>query len=114
MDVSETSSQLAGLGAGFVRAADRGQQMAVGSLPVLITLGAVIRGDTPISMWWWRKSAGHCGGGADTAVPVIFGVLTTDTMQQVRSGRASKQSRLSYGRSPGDGQPDEGALPQVA
>lgn len=25
-----------------------------GSYQVVITLGAVIRGDTPISTWWWR------------------------------------------------------------
>ena len=67
-----------------------------GRYDVLITLGAVIRGDTA-AMWWWRKPAGG-GGSRDTAVPVIFGVLTTDTMQQALE-RAGIKNNLgwSYG-----------------
>lgn len=49
----------------------------------VITLGAVVRGDTP----HFEYVAGECARGvADAArrtkVPVIFGVLTTDNMEQ--------------------------------
>ena len=79
------------------------QQMArSGQYQVLITLGAVtLGGHAPF----------RCGGvepgvakvrRASTSVPVIFGVLTTDTMQQALE-RAGIKSNLgwSYGRSPG-------------
>ena len=65
---------------------------------VVITLGAVIRGDNPISMWWSRKPARALRRWRSTGVPVIFGVLTTDTMQQALE-RAGIKSNLgwSYG-----------------
>lgn len=49
----------------------------------LIALGAVVRGDTP----HFDYVAGECAAGIsrvqlDTGVPVIFGVLTTDNLQQ--------------------------------
>jgi 6,7-dimethyl-8-ribityllumazine synthase len=49
----------------------------------LIALGAVVRGDTP----HFDYVAGECASGLtrialDTGVPVSFGVLTTDTMEQ--------------------------------
>jgi 6,7-dimethyl-8-ribityllumazine synthase len=49
----------------------------------IITLGAVIRGDTP----HFDYVAGECAGGIarvalETGVPVAFGVLTTDTVEQ--------------------------------
>ncbi|HEY1992357.1 MAG TPA: 6,7-dimethyl-8-ribityllumazine synthase [Gammaproteobacteria bacterium] len=57
----------------------------------VITLGAVIRGGTP----HFDYVAGECARGVsqaacDTGVPVIFGVLTCDTLEQAteRSGGA--------------------------
>jgi len=49
----------------------------------VITLGAVIRGGTP----HFEYVAGECAAGVlrvglDTEVPVVFGVLTTDTVEQ--------------------------------
>jgi 6,7-dimethyl-8-ribityllumazine synthase len=49
----------------------------------IITLGAVIRGQTP----HFDYVAGECAGGIarimlETGVPVAFGVLTTDTVEQ--------------------------------
>ena len=50
---------------------------------VVITLGAVIRGDTPhFDVVVSEASKGIATVSRDTGVPVIFGVLTTDTMQQ--------------------------------
>jgi 6,7-dimethyl-8-ribityllumazine synthase len=49
----------------------------------LIALGAVIRGETP----HFDYVAGECAGGLsrvalETGIPVAFGVLTTDTLEQ--------------------------------
>lgn len=66
---------------------------------VLITLGAVIRGDTPhFDVVVAEASKGIAAVARDTGVPVIFGVLTTDTMQQALE-RAGIKSNLgwSYG-----------------
>ena len=70
-----------------------------GRYDVLITLGAVIRGDTPhFDVVVAEASKGVAAVSRDTAVPVIFGVLTTDTMQQALE-RAGIKSNLgwSYG-----------------
>ncbi len=76
------------------------QQMArSGKYQVLITLGAVIRGDTPhFDVVVAEASKGIAAVARDTAIPVIFGVLTTDTMQQALE-RAGIKSNLgwSYG-----------------
>ncbi|AII42031.1 6,7-dimethyl-8-ribityllumazine synthase [Synechococcus sp. KORDI-100] len=76
------------------------QQLArSGRYQVLITLGAVIRGDTPhFDVVVAESSKGIASVARDTGVPVIFGVLTTDTMQQALE-RAGIKSNLgwSYG-----------------
>ena len=68
------------------------QQMArSGQYQVLITLGAVIRGDTPhFDVVVAEASKGVAAVARDTSVPVIFGVLTTDTMQQALERAASR------------------------
>ena len=56
---------------------------ASGRYQVVITLGAVIRGDTPhFDVVVAEVSKGVAAVSRDTGVPVIFGVLTTDTLQQ--------------------------------
>ena len=76
------------------------QQLAKsGRYQVIITLGAVIRGDTPhFDVVVAEASKGVAAVARDTGVPVIFGVLTTDTMQQALE-RAGIKSNLgwSYG-----------------
>jgi 6,7-dimethyl-8-ribityllumazine synthase len=54
-----------------------------GGCDAVVCLGAVIRGDTP----HFEYVAGECAAGImrvqlDTGVPVIFGVLTTDDLDQ--------------------------------
>jgi 6,7-dimethyl-8-ribityllumazine synthase len=54
-----------------------------GECDAVVCLGAVIRGDTP----HFEFVAGECAAGIarvslDTGVPVIFGVLTTDNLDQ--------------------------------
>ncbi|MCU1377298.1 MAG: ribH [Acidimicrobiales bacterium] len=56
-----------------------------GKHDAVITLGAVIRGGTP----HFEYVAGECAAGVlrvglDTGVPVVFGVLTVDTVAQAK------------------------------
>ncbi len=62
-----------------------------GNFDAIVALGAVIRGETP----HFDYVAGECAAGlariaSETGVPVAFGVLTTDTVEQAeeRSGGA--------------------------
>ena len=70
---------------------------ASGRYQAVITLGAVIRGDTPhFDVVVAEVSKGVAAVSRDTGVPVIFGVLTTDTMQQALE-RAGNKSNLGWG-----------------
>lgn len=62
-----------------------------GKYHAVVCLGAVIRGDTP-HFDFVSQSAAHgiLQAGLDTGVPVIFGVLTTNTVEQARD-RAGAQ-----------------------
>ena len=67
-----------------------------GRYDVLITLGAVIRGDTPhFDVVVNEVSKGVAAVARETGVPVIFGVLTTDNMQQALE-RAGIKSNLGW------------------
>ena len=62
-----------------------------GRYDALIALGAVIRGDTP----HFDYVAGECASGLarvalETGVPVAFGVLTTDTIEQATDRAGGK------------------------
>lgn len=62
-----------------------------GRFDALIALGAVVRGDTP----HFDYVAGECAAGLmrialDTGVPISFGVLTTDTMEQAADRAGGK------------------------
>ncbi len=70
---------------------------ASGRYQVVITLGAVIRGDTPhFDVVVAEVGKGVAAVARDTGVPVIFGVLTTDTLQQALE-RAGIKSNLGWG-----------------
>ena len=67
-----------------------------GRYQVLIALGAVIRGDTPhFDVVINESSKGIASVSRETGVPRIFGVLTTDTMQQALE-RAGIKSNLGW------------------
>ena len=58
---------------------------ASGRYDALVALGCVIRGDTP----HFEYVAGECArglqqAGLDTGVPIAFGVLTVETLEQAR------------------------------
>ncbi len=68
---------------------------ASGDYAAVVALGCVIRGDTPHFDFVAREAAaGLMRAGLDTGVPVIFGVLTTDNVEQALEraalGRADK------------------------
>ncbi|MBL1210611.1 6,7-dimethyl-8-ribityllumazine synthase [Geminocystis sp. GBBB08] len=63
----------------------------------IICLGAVIRGDTPHFDYVSNEVAkGIAAVGLQTGVPIIFGILTTDTMQQALE-RAGIKSNHGWG-----------------
>ena len=67
-----------------------------GNYDVLITLGAVIRGDTPhFDVVVSEASKGIASVSRETGIPIIFGVLTTDTMQQALE-RAGIKNNLGW------------------
>ena len=67
-----------------------------GKYEVLITLGAVIRGDTPhFDVVVGESSKGIATVSRDSGLPIIFGVLTTDTMQQALE-RAGIKNNLGW------------------
>ena len=63
----------------------------------VICLGAVIRGETPHFEYVSSEVAkGVAKVGLDTDVPVIFGVLTTDTIEQAISRAGTKSGNKGY------------------
>ncbi|HLV13129.1 MAG TPA: 6,7-dimethyl-8-ribityllumazine synthase [Trueperaceae bacterium] len=58
-------------------------QAASGTYGAIVTLGAVVRGDTAHFDYVCQAvTSGVTRVALDTGVPVVFGVLTTDTMEQ--------------------------------
>jgi len=101
IDTSESSSQLdvAWVPGSFEIPLVAQRMASSGRYQVVVTLGAVIRGDTPhFDVVVAEVSKGVAAVSRASGVPVIFGVLTTDTMQQALE-RAGIKSNLgwSYG-----------------
>jgi 6,7-dimethyl-8-ribityllumazine synthase len=72
------------------------QMAGSGRYDAVICLGAVIRGQTPHFDYVSSEvSKGIAAAGFQTGVPVIFGVLTTDTMQQAME-RAGIKANLGW------------------
>ena len=68
-----------------------------GEFDAVICLGAVIRGDTPHFDFVAAHAASGIGRVAlDTGVPVIFGVLTTDTVEQAVQRAALDRDNKGY------------------
>lgn len=75
---------------------------ASGRYQAVICLGAVIRGDTPHAEYIASEAAkGIAHASLETGVPVIFGVITADTLEQaieragVKEGNKGFQAALS-------------------
>ncbi|MEO0868481.1 MAG: 6,7-dimethyl-8-ribityllumazine synthase [Cyanobacteria bacterium J06642_11] len=73
------------------------RQLALsGRYNAIICLGAVIRGQTPHFDYVAAEvSKGIAAAGFQTGVPVVFGILTTDSMQQALE-RAGIKSNLGW------------------
>ena len=98
IDVTETSNQLdIAWVPGALELPIISQELARrGKYEVIITLGAVIRGDTPhFDVVVSEASKGIATVSRETGVPIIFGVLTTDTMQQALE-RAGIKNNLGW------------------
>lgn len=64
---------------------------ATGRVDAVLCLGAVIRGDTPhFDYVAGQVATGVAKVGLDAGVPVIFGVLTTDTAEQAEARAGGK------------------------
>ncbi|HEX3030819.1 MAG TPA: 6,7-dimethyl-8-ribityllumazine synthase [Bacillota bacterium] len=74
------------------------QKMAAsGRYDAVITLGAVIRGATPhFDFVCAEVSKGVAKVGLDTGVPTIFGVLTTDSIEQAIERAGSKAGNKGW------------------
>ena len=98
IDISETSNQLdiAWVPGSFELPIISQALARKGQYEVVITLGAVIRGDTPhFDVVASETSKGIASVSRETGVPIIFGVLTTDTMQQALE-RAGIKNNLGW------------------
>ena len=61
----------------------------------MICLGAVIKGETDhYEMVAGQAAAGISAAGRETGVPTIFGVLTTDNMEQAINRAGGKSGNL--------------------
>ena len=64
---------------------------ATGRFDAVICLGAVIRGDTPhFDYVAGQAAAGVARAGLDAGLPIVFGVLTTDTAEQAEARAGGK------------------------
>ena len=98
IDVTESSNQLdiAWVPGSFELPIISQELARRGKYEVIITLGAVIRGDTPhFDVVISEASKGIATVSRETGVPIIFGVLTTDTMQQALE-RAGIKNNLGW------------------
>ena len=98
IDVSESSNQLdvAWVPGAFELPIVSQKLARKGTYDVVVTLGAVIRGDTPhFDVVVAEASKGIASVSRETGLPIIFGVLTTDTMQQALE-RAGIKNNLGW------------------
>ncbi|WP_210365807.1 6,7-dimethyl-8-ribityllumazine synthase [Bacillus sp. REN3] len=74
------------------------QKMAnSGKYDAVITLGTVIRGSTPHFDYVCNEAAkGVSGAALNSGVPVIFGVLTTDTIEQAIERAGTKAGNKGW------------------
>ena len=74
-----------------------------GRFDAVIALGCVIRGETPHFDFVAAEAARGCMQlGLETGVPVVFGVLTTDTLPQARHRAVPELRSGSDGGTEGD------------
>ena len=71
--------------------------VALGGVDAVIALGAVIRGATPHFDYVAGEAArGIAGAAAGAEVPISFGVLTTDTIEQALERAGTKAGNKGF------------------
>lgn len=70
---------------------------ASGRYDAVVCLGAVLRGETPHFDFVASQAVGGIGRvGLDSRLPVVFGVLTTDTLEQALERSGGKSGNKGY------------------
>ncbi len=70
---------------------------ATGEYDAVLSLGAVIRGSTPHFDYVSAEvSKGVASASMDTGVPIVFGVLTTDTIEQAIERAGTKAGNKGF------------------
>jgi 6,7-dimethyl-8-ribityllumazine synthase len=73
------------------------KKMTKGSYHAIIALGAVIRGGTPHFDYVAAEvSKGVAQAGIESGIPIIFGVLTTDTIEQAIERAGTKAGNKGF------------------
>lgn len=68
-----------------------------GRFAAIVALGAVVRGETPhFDYVAGQAASGLARVALDTGVPVIFGVLTTDTMEHAEARAGGKDGNKGF------------------
>jgi 6,7-dimethyl-8-ribityllumazine synthase len=81
----------------FELPAAAGRMAATGEVDVVICLGVVIRGETPHFEYVAGGAAsGIAQAAATSGIPVIFGVLTTDTSEQAEARAGGKMGNKGF------------------
>jgi 6,7-dimethyl-8-ribityllumazine synthase len=70
--------------------------IAKGGVDAVIALGAVIRGATPHFDYVAGEAAKGIAQAASTSIPVAFGVLTTDTIEQALERAGTKAGNKGF------------------
>ena len=70
---------------------------ATGRYAAVVCLGAVIRGDTPhFDLVAGQAAAGVAAAARATGVPILFGILTTNTVEQAIERAGAKAGNKGY------------------
>ncbi|HMA60436.1 MAG TPA: 6,7-dimethyl-8-ribityllumazine synthase [Halanaerobiales bacterium] len=96
-DVEEEDIEIAWVPGSFEIPLTAKKMAQTGKYDGVICLGAVIRGETPHFDYVSNEvSKGVAKVGLDTEIPVIFGVLTTDTIEQAISRAGTKSGNKGF------------------
>jgi 6,7-dimethyl-8-ribityllumazine synthase len=96
-DVAEADVDVAWVPGAFEIPLVAGKLAAAGKYDAVICLGAVIRGGTPHFDYIAAETAkGIAKVSLDTGVPVVFGVLTTDTIEQAIERAGTKAGNKGW------------------
>ena len=96
-DVPDTDVEIAWVPGAFELPLVAQRLARSGRYDAVICLGAVIRGGTPHFDYVAAETAkGIAKAGLDSGVPVVFGVLTTDTVEQAIERAGSKAGNKGW------------------